>query len=187
MAWTVFVSGDSYLSSGFSTRTGILDLASDKLVTTLEDFTIDGRGRPRTPTSGASASPGTTPPSTRPWPRVITCIWSGATLAAETITVLDDGMECPSLSPDDTRLVYKKRLPDLTWQLWVYDLASRQRTQLTEPGDVDDQAVWLDERTVAYAKLDENNGQLNVWSVPADGSGAPTLMAEKAESPIPLR
>ena len=104
-----------------------------------------------------------------------------------TITVLDDGVECPSLSPDNTRLVYKKRLPDLTWQLWVYDLATKQRTQLAEPGDVDDQAAWLDDRTVAYAKLDESNGQLNVWSVPADGSGAPTLLAENAESPIPLR
>jgi hypothetical protein len=35
VAWTVFVSGDSYLNSGFSTRTGILDLASDKVVMTV--------------------------------------------------------------------------------------------------------------------------------------------------------
>ena len=187
LAWTVFVSGDSYLSSGFSTRTGILDLASDKLVMTLEDFTIDGR-RPPTDANfwGVSfARDDTTFYATMATGDHLYLVRGD--LAAETITVLDDGVECPSLSPDDTRLVYKKRLPDLTWQLWVYDLASQQRTQLTEPGDVDDQAVWLDERTVAYAKLDESNGQLNVWSVPADGSGAPTLLAEKAESPIPLR
>ena len=72
----------------------------------------------------------------------------------------------PSLAPNDPRLVDKK---------------------LAEPGDVDDQAAWLDDRTVTYAKLDESNGQLNVSSVPADGSGAPTLLAEDAESPIPLR
>ena len=114
MAWTVFVSGDSYLSSGFSTRTGILDLASDKLVTTLEDFTIDGR-KPPTDANfwGVSVA--------RDDSTFYATMATGdhlylvrGDLAAETITVLDDGVECPSLSPDDTRLVYKKRLPDLT-------------------------------------------------------------------------
>jgi hypothetical protein len=88
--------------------------------------------------------------------------------------------------PDDRRLIYKKRLPDLTWQLWVYDPASRQRTQLAEPGNVDDQGAWLDADTVAYGKIDENSGQVSVWSVPADGTGAPTLIAEGAESPAAL-
>ena len=187
LAWTVFVSGDSYLSSGFSTRTGILDLATDTLVTTLEDFTIDGR-KPPTDANfwGVSfARDDNTFYATMATGDHLYLVRGD--LAARTVTVLDDGVECPSLSPDDTRLVYKKRLPDLTWQLWVYDLATKQRTQLAEPGDVDDQAAWLDDRTVTYAKLDESNGQLNVWSVPADGSGAPTLLAENAESPIPLR
>jgi len=103
--------------------------------------------------------------------------------AAETITVLDDGVECPSLSPDGTRLVYKKRLPDSTWQLWVYDLASKQRTQLAEPANVDDQGAWIDDRTIMYGKLDESDGTIAVWSVPADGTGAPTMIIPDAESP----
>ena len=106
--------------------------------------------------------------------------------AAGTLVIMDDGVECPSLSPDDRRLVYKKRLPDLTWQLWVYNLATRQRIQLAEPSNVDDQGAWLDPLTVAYGKIDENTGQVNVWSVPADGIGAPRLMAENAESPAGL-
>jgi len=187
LAWTVFVAGDSYLTSGFSTRTGILDLQRDKLVSSLEEFTIDGQAPPVDANFwGVSV--------TRDDNTFYATMATGEHLylvrgdfAAETIVVLDDGVECPSLSPDNTRLVYKKRLPDLTWQLWVYDLATKQRTQLAEPGNVDDQGAWLDDRTVAYAKLDESNDQLNVWSVPADGSGAPTLLAEDAESPIPLR
>ena len=106
--------------------------------------------------------------------------------AAETLLILDDGVECPSLSPDDRRLVYKKRLPDLTWQLWVYDLATQQRTQLAEPGGVDDQGAWLDADTIGYGKVDENTGRVSVWSVPADGTGTPTLLAENAESPARL-
>ena len=108
-------------------------------------------------------------------------------VAAKTVAIVGDGVECPSLSPDGTRLVYKKRLPDLTWQLWVLDLGSKQRTQLAEPGNIDDQGAWLDDRTIAYAKADENTGRIDVWSVPADGTGAPTLVAQGAESPSVLR
>ena len=78
LAWTVFVSGDSYLSSGFSTRTGVLDLSTGVLANTLEDFTIDGRSCPLTRTSGESASPATTTPSTRPWRPVSTSTSSRA-------------------------------------------------------------------------------------------------------------
>jgi dipeptidyl aminopeptidase/acylaminoacyl peptidase len=187
LAWTVFVSGDSYLTSGFSTRTGILDLQRDRLVSSLEEFTIDGQPPPTDANFwGVSV--------TRDDNTFYSTMATGehfylvrGDFAAGTITVLDDDVECPSLSPDNTRLVYKNRLPDLTWQLWVYDLATKQRTQLAEPGNVDDQAAWLDDRTVAYGKADPNSDQVNVWSLPADGSGAPTLLAENAESPAILR
>jgi Tol biopolymer transport system component len=107
-------------------------------------------------------------------------------VAKRAVSVVDTDVECPSLSPDGKRLVFKYRLPDLTWQLWVLDLATLQRTQLTEPDNVDDQAAWLDDNTVTYAKLDENTGRLSLWSVPADGTGAPTKLADDAESPAAL-
>ena len=186
LAWTVFVSGDSYLSSGFSTRTGILDLGTDVLVPNLEDFTLDGR-RPPVDANlwGVSfAADDNTFYATMGTGQHLYLVQGD--FAAETLAILDDGVECPSLSPDDTRLVYKKRLPDLTWQLWVYDLESHQRTRLAEPGTVDDQAVWLDGQTVAYGKVDERDGSIDVWSVPADGSGAPVVLAADAESPAAI-
>jgi hypothetical protein len=39
---------------------------------------------------------------------------------------------------------------------------------------------------VAYGKIDENSGQVSVWSVAADGTGTPRLLAENAESPSAL-
>jgi dipeptidyl aminopeptidase/acylaminoacyl peptidase len=187
MGYTVFVSGDSYLTSGFSTRSGILDLATEALASSLEDFAIDGR-KPPTDANfwGISfAADDNTFYATMSTGTHLYLVQGD--FAAETITVLDDGVECPSLSPDGNRLVYKKRLPDLTWQLWVYDLAAKSRTQLAEPGNVDDQGAWIDDQTIMYGKLDESDGSLSVWSVPADGTGTPTMIIPDAESPSAVR
>jgi len=186
LSYTVFVSGDSYLSSGFSTRSGILDRATGVLATSLEDFRIDGR-RPPTDANfwGVSfAADDNTFYATMSTGSHLYLVQGD--FAAETITVLDDGIECPSLSPDGSRLAYKKRLPDQTWQLWIYRLDTRERTQLAEPGTVDDQPAWRDDATVMYGKVDQTNGDVDLWSVPADGSGTPTKIAGKAESPAVL-
>jgi hypothetical protein len=187
LAFTVFVAGDSYLASGFSTRSGILDLGTGDLVSSLEDFTIDGK-KPPTDANfwGVSfAADDNTFYATMSTGKHFYLVRGD--FAAETITVLDDGVECPSLSPDGTRLVYKKRMPDSTWQLWVYDLASKQRTQLAEPATVDDQGAWIDDRTIMYGKLDESDGTIAIWSVPADGTGTPTMIIPDAESPSAVR
>ncbi len=185
LAWTMFVSGDSYLSSGFSTRTGILDRDTGVLVSTLEDFILDGRRLASDANIwGVSfAADDTTFYATMATGRHLYLVRGD--VATQTLSVLADGVECPSLSPDGSRLVYKRRLPDRSWELWVYQLDSGQRTRLAEPGSVDDQAVWLDDTTVAYGKVRADRG-VDVWSVPADGSGAPTVLAENAESPSPL-
>ncbi len=183
LAFTVFVTGDSYLSSGFSTRTGVLDLDTDVLAGSLEDFTVDGRRPPVDAnfwgvsfaaddnTFYATMSTGTHFYLVR------------GDFAAETLTVLDDAVECPSLSPDGTRLVYKKRMPDLSWQLWIYDLRSQRRTQLPEPRRVDDQGAWLDDATVMYGVLDDATGDVDVYALASDGESAPRLLAANAESP----
>lgn len=191
-AWTVFVSGDSYTSTGFSTRTGVLDLATGVLVPTLEEFRLvagDGTQRPL-PTDanfwGVSfAADDNTFYATMSTGSRFSLVQGD--LASETVAVLADGVECPSLSPDGTRLVYKRRLPDLSWRLEVYDLGSGRRTPLAEPGTVDDQGAWLDDRTVAYGKVDPGSGEVGVWTVPADGSGSPSLLAAGAESPSGAR
>jgi hypothetical protein len=50
---------------------------------------------------------------------------------------------------------------------------------------VDDQAAWLDGRTLANT-LRQADGRPNVWSVPTDGSGTPRLLVPGAESPAAL-
>lgn len=58
-------------------------------------------------------------------------------------------------------------------------------TPLAETASVDDQPAWLDGHTVAYT-LRQADGRPDVWSVPADGSGAPRLLVPGAESPAAL-
>ncbi len=43
VAWTLFVDGHSYAANGFSTSTGILDTTTGTLVTSLEEFAVEGR------------------------------------------------------------------------------------------------------------------------------------------------
>lgn len=188
VAWTVFVSGDSYTSSGFSTRSGILDLATGVLTNSLEDFTVvDDQGRRGKPPVDANfwgvsfADDDNTFYATMATGPHFYLVQGD--FASETVTVLADDVECPSLSPDGTRLVYKHRLPDLTWRLEVYDLGSGRRTRLAETQNVDDQGAWLDDQTVAYGKVDPETGEVGVWTVPADGSGTPSRLAGDAESP----
>ena len=46
LAWTVFVAGDSYNGGRFSTRVGMLNVATGATVDTLETFAITRDGRP---------------------------------------------------------------------------------------------------------------------------------------------
>ena len=96
---------------------------------------------------------------------------------------LKENVECPSLSPDGTRIAYKKRVGarDIPWRLTVLDLATMRETPLGEPQGIDDQAEWLDDRNVAYGI----DGEVRV--VAADGSGAPRRMRARADSPAVVR
>ena len=107
--------------------------------------------------------------------------------------VLLEGVECPSLSPDQTRIVFKKREArgiGFGWRLHVLDLRSREANPLAELRSVDDQAEWLDDATILYAMPDGSAPTplvTDVWQVPADGSGAPELLLKGASSPAVLR
>ncbi|MET7301957.1 hypothetical protein [Embleya sp. NPDC005575] len=194
-SWTVFVYGDSYASMTFSTRTSILDTHTGAMVTDLEDFTTTRDGKElKSPDRNFWGVTFTADDNT--FYATLSTNSSGRTylvrgdLRAHTMTVLRENVECPSLSPDGTRLVFKKKVSQSTrnpWRLHVLDLATMRETPLAETRSVDDQAIWLDEGTVGYGLPTGSGAATDVWSVPADGSGAPVRIVAGGFSPVPLR
>ncbi|MEV6523005.1 hypothetical protein AB0M43_13735 [Longispora sp. NPDC051575] len=179
-SWTTFVTGDSYNGGQFATRSGILDTVTGTLAGNLENFTVGG-AKPNLDanfwgiTFAADDNTFYATMSTDGHRYLMK-----GDFAARAMQRVKENVECPSLSPDGTRVAYKRMLPDRTWRLTVLDLASLAETPLAETRSVDDQAAWLDASTVGYG-VDKG-----VWSVPADGSGAPRLVAADAGSPAAL-
>ena len=113
-------------------------------------------------------------------------------IAARQMRVIYDDVECPSLSPDGTRIAFKRRIASagtgrFVWRLHVLELASRRETALTaEVRGVDDQVEWLGEREIAYALPDDSGGAsaaTNSWALAIDGASQPRLLARLAYSP----
>jgi hypothetical protein len=192
-ASTVFVTGDSYAPGSFSTRTSIWDMATGDHITDLEQFSVFKSGKqlqsPDHNFWGVTFDPAN---SNRFFATLGT---QGHTylvsmdLAAKKATVLRDGVECPSLSPDGTRIAFKQRtgasadgaeLP--TWQPAVLDLSTLKDHPLAEARSVDDQIEWLDHSTVVYA-VDTGIGAPSIYAAAADGTGAPRLLVADADSP----
>jgi Tol biopolymer transport system component len=108
-------------------------------------------------------------------------------IAARKLIVLHENVECPSLSPDGTRLAFKKRTGNM-WQLTVLDLATMKETTLAEPEGIDDQVEWLDNERILYQKADYDPPKwVSVFVVPADGSGTPEVFLPNATSPVVVR
>ncbi len=183
LSWTTFATGDSYATSAFSTRTAILDLRTGYLVKNMEQIPllIDGRRHhaPDVNYWGVSFARD----DNRFYATVAT---GGRTHLVEgdmrkwSARALRTNVECPSLSPDNTRIAFKKKVsgdPSAPWRLYVLDLRTLREHQLVERHSVDDQAVWLDDRTLAYGRGGD------IWTVPADGTGAPRLRVRGGSSP----
>jgi hypothetical protein len=127
-AATVFSSGHSYNERGFATTTTIFDLESGTIaVPNLEEFTVSRGGAvfkhedfnfwgvtfmPDGDTFYATLSSGGR-----------NYLVQGS-VDAKTATVIHEGVECPSLSPDSSRIAFKKRIGGASgwWQLTVLDL-----------------------------------------------------------------
>ncbi|MEV5613026.1 TolB-like translocation protein [Streptomyces sp. NPDC052225] len=190
-AWTAFVGGDSYAGTNFSTRTAIVDTRTGTLTPTLESYRIVKDGR-RYRAADVNFWGVTFRSDDRHF--YATLATGGRTylvrgdLRTQTVTTLHANVECPSLSPDGTRIAYKKRVPglpaDAPWRLYVLDLATMRETPLTETRSVDDQAVWSDARHLTYALPGDYGADL--YTVPADGTGTPRRLLTAAVSPAYL-
>lgn len=192
IATTTFVSGDSYLSVGFSTRTYVTDLRTGASLH-LEDFTLIHQGEVIAP-ADRNLWGVTFASDDRTF--FVTAAWSGTTwlakgdLQTRVLTTMASNVECPSLSPDGTRIAFKKRvgLASDPWRIMIRDLATGLETPVAESRSVDDQMLWLDNSTIAYSlpRVAPGLATSDVWSVPADGSGSAQLLVEDAYSPTVL-
>ncbi len=185
-AMTVFVAGDSYLgnSTAFSTRTTILDMTDGRQIGQLEQYQVTMGRKPFDAVDfnfwGVTFA--------RDSNRFYATLATGdhrylveGDIATESMRVLRDGVECPSLSPDNRQIAYKSRIGDENrWHIHVLDVKTLADHPVAEERSVDDQVEWLDSGTLAYS-----DGK-NVYTVPADGSGEEELLIKDATSPVRL-
>jgi len=188
-AATVFVVGDGYAAE-FSTRTTIIDMSSGDEIGELEQFTTWRNGQRIRAADfnfwGVTfARDGTTFYASLRTAGVKYLV--RGELALRKLTVLRENVECPSLSPDNRLLAYKKRVgpsPD-SWRIHVLDLASNVERMLDgETRYVDDQVEWLDATHLLYAIPRRTTSISDVWVLPIDGSAPAKLFLPEAESPI---
>lgn len=190
-AMTLFVSGDNYAGSAFSTRTFLVDTATKRLMDNLEGYAFVKDGK--TFINADFNVWGVTFTSD---PNVFyATLGTGNShflvrgdISKRSATVIDDGVECPSLSPDGTRIAFKSRnADDHSWRLAVLDLATMtHRYVSSETRNFDDQAEWLDNNTLIYG-VPADAFRHDIWAVPADGSSAPRLLIPHAFSPTVVR
>jgi len=191
---TLFVAGHSYADGAFSTATTLVDTVSGETLANLEQFTVVGRD------GGQMSAPdfnfwGVTFAADNN--RFFATLGSaGKTylvegdLAARRLAVMREGVECPSLSPDGTRLAFKQSVGgglERAWRVAVLDLATLQDVPLPgESHNIDDQIEWLDNNHVLYALPDEGPPATiatHIWLASVDGSEKPRIFLRFASSP----
>ncbi|MFF0344622.1 hypothetical protein [Kribbella sp. NPDC004875] len=176
--WTLFVTGDSYAATGFSTRTGLYEVDTGRLVKTVEELAVFVGGKRYFAsdvnywgiTFGADGDR-----------FYVTMASKGKTYLIEAGfrayrgTAIAENVECPSVSPDGRRIAYKQKVANGTWRLAVLDLTTRRITHPPEPNSVDDQPVWAGNTTLLYPR--DNN----IWSVGL--TTPPKLLIAQAATP----
>jgi len=183
---TTFLSGHTYSAGvrSFETHTAIVDMLAGKSLFDLHELAVTRDGEPfeRADANlwGVAFADGD---------RFYATLGSGgrhylieARVSTRRARVIGEHIECPSPSPDGTRIAYKRRIGKQDrWRLHVRDLASGRDVALAERRSIDDQPEWLGDDTIVYSD------DRNVYAVPADGSGRPHRVIARASSPVALR
>jgi len=190
-AITTFVVGrdQGYESFGFSTRTILVDLTNGQTIANLEQFKAERDGRPFTAPDFNFWGVTFANDSNTFYATVMTnrqTYLVRGDVSGKTLTVLRSNVECPALSPDNTRIAFKKRVgtTQAPWRFFILDLRTMQDTPVGgESRSIDDQIEWLDEGHVLYgASRDAPSSGSDVWMAPAGGTDAPRVFLTDAES-----
>ncbi|HVK23540.1 MAG TPA: hypothetical protein VM677_19480 [Actinokineospora sp.] len=181
-ATTVFVAGDSYNQTDFSTRTTLVDPASGDSIADLEQLTTYDRASAEVTAAdrnywGVTFAGGDVFYAAVKYAGEMHIVRGD--LATRTMRIIADGGGCPSVSPDGTRVVFKTPAG-----LSIVDVASGVVRALPETREFDEQVVWLDDSTVLYSVPREKAA--DVWRLPVDG-GAAALYLSDASSPSVVR
>jgi hypothetical protein len=196
-AITVFVTSDGhgYASLGaFLTKTVLLDMATGDVLGDLEQFTTWRDGERFSAKDfnfwGVTFARDSNAFYASLQSEKRTYLVRGD-LARRSLTVLHENVECPSLSPDNRLVAYKKRVGTnlFPWRFYVLDLATMtDRPIAAETRSIDDQIEWFDDAHVLYAVPRSSQSVVrDVWIAPIDGSGPARSFLARAESPVVVR
>lgn len=191
-AITVFVIGDDY-AANFSTRTTLVDLRTGSPIGDLEQFTTWRNGERFSSKDFNFWGVTFAPDGDTFYASLRT---SGSTylvrglVSSRTVIVLRENVECPSLSPDNRLIAFKKHVgPDPgAWRLAVLDVATMHEHLIAgESRYIDDQVEWLDAGHVLYSVPRRTTSIVDVWVAAIDGDSPARVFLPQAESPVVVR
>jgi Tol biopolymer transport system component len=185
------VTGHAYDQPGFSTLTTLVDTGTGETLTDLEQFTIfrDGKSFKEqdfnfwgvTFTQDSKSFYATLASKGK------TYLIKG-TIAQREAGVLRENVECPSLSPDNKWIVFKKRVDNASgkWRLCLLNTRTLEDKPLAETRSVDDQPEWLDGERILYSLPESamvSSARMNVWISNITRSESPAVLITDAYSP----
>ncbi len=190
LATTAFVTGHSYATAGFTTQTMIHDLSTGEAYD-IEKFTLVVDGSPVAPVDrnlwGVTFVDDDTFYATAQSQSLGHTWLVKGSISAQTVTTIQDGGACPSLSPDGTRIAFKVETSSepVHWAIGILDLRDGSERVLDgETHSLDDQIAWLDDDTIMYGLPREAEpGVTDVWSLDLTPGASPSVLVPQAWSP----